>query len=104
MSDHRDALTELFASLIAQKASAEVVIAALVSEAALLFPELERHHLETIVMGVLEEARERSGGRRARTNVIRFISSQHHTELFRSKMNSMNDRTRLKATRLAQRP
>lgn len=79
MSDHRDALTELFASLIAQEASAEVVLAALVSEAALLFPELERHHLETIVMGVLEEARERSGGRRARTNVLRFSPNQPPT-------------------------
>lgn len=76
MAGCHDVLTETFMSLIAQKASAEVILEVLVDEAALLFPSLERHDLETIVMGVLEEARERSGGRRARTNILRFPQSE----------------------------
>jgi len=76
MAGCQDVLTETFMSLIAQKASAEVILEVLVDEAAVLFPSLERHDLETIVMGVLEEAMERSGGRRARTNILRFPQSE----------------------------
>lgn len=72
MAGCQDVITETFMSLIAQKASAEVILEVLVDEAALLFPSLERHDLEAIVMGVLEEARERTGSKRARTNILRF--------------------------------
>jgi hypothetical protein len=76
MAGSQDAVTDTFMSLIAQKASAEIILEVLVDEAALLFPGLTRPDLEFIAMGVLEEARERSGGRRTRTNILRFPNSE----------------------------
>ena len=72
MAGCQDVLTETFLMLIAQKASAEVILEVLVDEAALLFPSLQRPDLEAIVIGVLEEAKERKLVSRSRNNIVDF--------------------------------
>lgn len=72
MAGCQDVLNETFLMLIAQKASAEVILEVLVDEAALLFPSLQRPDLEAIVIGVLEEAKERKLVSRSRNNVVDF--------------------------------
>ena len=79
MAGCQDVLTDTYIVLIAQKASAKVILEVLVDEAALLFPSLERPDLEAIVMGVLEEDRERIGGRPARPNVLLFSRGDQPT-------------------------
>ena len=55
MPGSQTVLTETFMSLIAQEASAEIILEVLVDEAAMFFPSLDRADLEAIVVSVLEE-------------------------------------------------
>lgn len=72
MAGCQDVLTETFLMLIAQKASAEVILEVLIDEAALLFPSLQRPDLEAIVIGVLEEAKEQKLFNRSKGNIVHF--------------------------------
>ena len=54
MPGSQTVLTETFMSLIAQEASAEIILEVLVDEAATFFPSLDRADLEAIVVSVLE--------------------------------------------------
>lgn len=72
MPGSQSVLTETFMSLIAQEASAEIILEVLVDEAATLFPSLDRADLEAIVVGVLEEACRIDAAARASGNVLPF--------------------------------
>lgn len=72
MPGSQDVLTETFMSLIAQEASAEIILEVLVDEAATFFPSLDRADLEAIVVSVLEAACRRDAAVKASANVLRF--------------------------------
>lgn len=72
MPGSQSVLTETFFSLIAQEASAEVILEVLVDEAAMFFPSLDRTDLEAIVVSVLEEACRMDAAAKASGNVVRF--------------------------------
>ena len=76
MAGCQDVLTETFLMLIAQKASAEVILEVLVDEAALLFPSLQRPDLEAIVIGVLEEERRRKLSSHIKGRIVNFPTQE----------------------------
>lgn len=77
MTGSQNALTKTFMSLIAQEASAEIILEVLVDEAALYFPSLQRPDLETIVLGVLQEACRLDAAVRTSENVVCFPLRAH---------------------------
>jgi len=72
MPGSQEVLTETFMSLIAQEASAEIILEVLVDEAAMFFPSLDRADLEAIVVTILEEACRKDAAAKASGNVLRF--------------------------------
>lgn len=72
MPGSQEVLTETFMSLIAQEASAEIILEVLVDEAATYFPSLDRSDLEAIVVSVLEEACRKDAAIKSSANVLRF--------------------------------